>query len=393
MNRDPSHRLSPDALAAALGFGLLALTTVVPLLVGRRRFAFLDPDPDGLPATLGRVGVLLALAVVVVVRTRLDRRTEPRPAAITLVLLVLSGIMTAAHWLIVDSDPVRWWWQYEVYLDSLGHGVKFVPHSYRPLPCGFVRLVEALTGDRMFACLAYRWFFNGWLLWASYRLARLYHRPALALLAVLPVVVLHPASIWYYYGQLTDPLNHTLFVLGLVYVLERRPVPLAASLALGVAAKETIVLLVPVYLACWWRRGLRALAEAAVPAAAAVASYLAVRVPLGWRPGLRNVNGLDELMLGTNLGLGEPVALTVVPLWVNYLHPIVFVGPFLVVIACRWRRIDARLRTACLTLTPLLLASNACFGWLYESRNYVPLLPLLAAAALPARREGSVAAE
>jgi hypothetical protein len=39
-----------------------------------------------------------------------------------------------------------------------------------------------------------------------------------------------------------------------------------------------------------------------------------------------------------------------------------------------------------LVLMPLLLASNLCFGWLYESRNYVPLLPLLTALALPANR-------
>jgi hypothetical protein len=43
-----------------------------------------------------------------------------------------------------------------------------------------------------------------------------------------------------------------------------------------------------------------------------------------------------------------------------------------------WRRIDRRLQAICCTLVPLLLLSNLCFGWLYESRNYMPLIPLLA---------------
>ena len=55
------------------------------------------------------------------------------------------------------------------------------------------------------------------------------------------------------------------------------------------------------------------------------------------------------------------------------------------------RRVEPRLRTACVTLTPLLLLSNVCFGWMYESRNYMPLVPLLAVAALPSTRGGATA--
>jgi hypothetical protein len=90
-------------------------------------------------------------------------------------------------------------------------------------------------------------------------------------------------------------------------------------------------------------------------------------------------------MLTTNLGIGPPLYVGAVPVWENYAHPLLFVGPFLLPLAWRWRRIDTRLRMACVTLTPLLLLSNLCFGWMYESRNYVPLVPLLATAALPAR--------
>ena len=37
-----------------------------------------------------------------------------------------------------------------------------------------------------------------------------------------------------------------------------------------------------------------------------------------------------------------------------------------------------------LTVVPLLLLSNLCFGWMYESRNYMPLVPLLATTAVAA---------
>jgi uncharacterized membrane protein len=183
-------------------------------------------------------------------------------------------------------------------------------------------------------------------------------------------------------GQLTDPLSHFLFVLSLIWLLEDRPWPLAACLALGVAAKETAVLIVPVYLACFWRQGLRAWITTAGLGLACLVSYLAVRLPQGWHPALTDVHGLDQLMIGTNLGLGEPIARRGAPLWANYLYPLVFVGLFLVPLAWHWRRLDPRLRTVCATLVPLLLASNVCFGWLYEARNYMLLIPLLATAAL-----------
>ena len=132
--------------------------------------------------------------------------------------------------------------------------------------------------------------------------------------ALLAVLVLYPASVAYYFGQLTDPLSHALFALALVYVIEDRWLPLALAVALGVLAKETAVLLVPAYLACWWRQGGPALVRAALVGTAATAAFLAARLPLGWKPGNAGLNGLDGLMIGTNLGFGEPVAFTPVPL-------------------------------------------------------------------------------
>jgi hypothetical protein len=239
--------------------------------------------------------------------------------------------------------------------------------------------------------VAYRWFFTTWFLWACYRLARLYHPPGVALAVLAPVVLLYPLSVLYYWGQLTDPLSHALFVLALVYLLEDRPGPLALALALGVAAKETVVLVVPVYLACYWRRGVKAWAITALLGLAATAAFLVIR-STDWRPGYQGINGAG-LMITTNLGVGPQLYTRAAPLWANYAHPLLFVGPFLPPLFWRWRLIDPRLRTACVTLTPLLLLSNLCFGWMYESRNYLPLVPLLATAALPTRPGGAASAK
>jgi hypothetical protein len=113
----------------------------------------------------------------------------------------------------------------------------------------------------------------------------------------------------------------------------------------------------------------------------AIVAFLAARLPFGWQPGPKEMNEVG-LMIGTNLGIGPPTASTPIPLVVNYLHPLLFIVPFLPWIVWNWRTIDLRLRLLAVTLTPLLLASNLCFGWLYESRNYVPWLPLLTTMAL-----------
>ncbi len=168
--------------------------------------------------------------------------------------------------------------------------------------------------------------------------------PTCARLTLVPLAVLYPLSVAHHWGQLTDPLSHTLFVLAFVYLLEDRPFALAAALALGVLAKETAVIVVPAYLACYWRRGRPAWRIAAGLGAACVAAFLAARLPLGWRPGYGNINGTAGLMIGTNLGFGTAIAWTTVPLWENYLHPLLFVGLFVPALARRWPCIDPRLR-------------------------------------------------
>jgi hypothetical protein len=368
----------------ALGWVLLALAAGLPLLAEPLPVEFVSPGPW---AQAGKLAVLLALLAAVGARAWADGREGACPASWTLGLALLAAGLTAVHWLVVDSDPVRLEGQKGMYLGILNRTVG-APHQYRPLPYGFARLLERLTGNWVFGCVAYRWFFTFWFVWAAFRLARLFLTPALALLTLVPLVALYPLSILFYNGQLTDPLSHALLVLGVAYVVEGRPASLVPALFFGVLAKETAVLLVPAYLACYWRAGWKAWAVTAGLGCVGVASFLAARLPLGWWPGYDSINGTTGLMVGTNLGLGEPIASTGVPRYVlqNYLHPLLFVGSFVPVLAWRWREIDARLRAVCVTLVPLLLASNLCFGWMYESRNYMPAVPLLATMALAPQR-------
>jgi hypothetical protein len=369
----------PSALAAA-ALILLALMSLPPLVLTTGAVTFFPPYPTALQTWAAEATVLALMAGAITWRAALDHRSGLGTGAHTLLCAVLAAALTGLHWLIVDRDPPRADWQRDLYRTILAHTAD-VPHVYRPLPYGFVRLLEGLTHDWRFACLAYRWFFTFWFVWGAYRFARLYHPPRRALLTLLPLAALYPLSILYYFGQLTDPLSHALFILALVWLLEDRPVLLAGALALGVLAKETVLIVVPVYLACHRRQGWRALGKTAALGAAGLAAFLAAR-SLAWRPGYEAINGTDGLMIGTNLGLGTPIAYTSVPLYQNYLHPLLFVGLFLPGIVAGWRRIDPLLRVLSLTLTPLLLASNLCFGWLYESRNYMPLVPVLATMAV-----------
>jgi hypothetical protein len=389
---------SASPALAGLGLAFVALLALVPLAalvaggVGHDACVdFIAAHASALATWASEAAVLVAMALAIWLRAWVDLRHDPWSGPRTLLLMVLAALLTEWHYYWVDA---RWYvedWQRESYLEILGLTAG-APHQFRALPYGLVRGLEWFTGDWRFACLTYRWFFTYWFLWACYRFGRLFHSSADALALLAPVVLLYPVSVLYYWGQLTDPLSHALFVLALAFVVENRTAALAAALFLGVLAKETVVLVVPAYLVCYWGGGWRVLARTAALALACLAAFLLARLPLGWQLGYEKINGTEGLMIGTNLGIDWPaLGLHVLyrgaaPRSQNYLQPLLFVATFLPFILWNWRATDGRLRALFVTLTPLLLASNLCFGWLYESRNYMPLVPLLATMALPPRR-------
>lgn len=392
MSASPDTRTArmPSEALALLGLAAVAVLSLGPLLLEPRPVDFVAPYALPLLQWGSKLLVVLAAALVVGI---CSRREGPRAGWRNLVLLLLAGLMTAWHWVAVDArgpSPRRpatvEVWQRRLYTDILSCGPDVaseqfrIPHVYRSLPYGFVRSLELLTGDWRFSCVAYRWFFTFWLLWAAFRFVAYFHGTGWP--GVAAVVLLYPASVMYYTGQLTDPMSHAFFVLALLWTVQDRWLSVLAAVALGVMAKETALILVPAYYACTWRRGVPALVRTSLIGLAAVAAYVAVRLPVGWAPGLASPGGTTGWMVGTNLGLGPVLYVGTAPAYQNYLQPLLFVGVFLPLIARRWRRADRRLQALFLTVTPLVLLSSLCFSWLYESRNYVPLLPLLTALAV-----------
>jgi hypothetical protein len=366
-----------------LGLLLVAALTIPPLLLDRPPVGPVDAFASPEVAWTAKAAVVVLMCGAIRVAVWATSPDDPWAIWAELPLAVLAGLMAAFHWYHLDSDGSLGTWQRDMYFKIFNH-TQEPPHIFRALPYGFVRSVEHVTGDWEFSCVAYRWFFSWWFVWGCYRFARLWFSGPLALLTLLPVAALYPLSVWYYWGQLTDPLSHSLLIFACLWTVRDRTALLAASLFLGVLAKETAVLMVPAYWACYWRGGMRPLLKAAALGAVCVAAFLAARLPYGWTPGYGQINGTQALMVLDNLGFpppGRPYQ-PGAPILMNYLHPALFVLPFVPFLLYGWRRIDARLRALVVVLVPLVLLSNLCFGWMYESRNYVPLLPLLGTAAL-----------
>ncbi len=379
LRNDQLHRLR--AGLPWLGLLLVAVLALAPLLLERPPVEPVARHSSVLLAWASKGVVLLMMFGAIGVAAWAARAHDGWAVRLVPPLILLAGLMTAWHWYTIDRHEFQADWQRTMYFDILNHR-REAPHQFRALPYGFARSLEHMTGDWTFSCVAYRWFFTYWFVWGCYRFARLWHPAARSLLTLLPVGLLYPLSVWYYWGQLTDPLSHALFVFAFLCAVRDRTALLAASLALGVLAKETVVLMVPAYWLGYWRGGLRPLLKAVALGLVCVAAFLAARLPLGWYPGYEKLNGTERLMICDNLGIGEPYYHSLATPFENYLHPAVFVLPFVPFIVRGWRRLDGRLKALCLTLTLLLLLSNLCFGWLYESRNYMPLLPLLGTAAL-----------
>ncbi|HZV08034.1 MAG TPA: glycosyltransferase family 39 protein [Gemmataceae bacterium] len=376
------------------GLAIVGVLSVAPF--------FLDPHPTKLAPPqhfpLGWItkgSVLLCMLLTIGLRAWADRDEERRPILLNGGFLLLAVALTAYHWFEVDRGwfdvkegrkTVRYYhvnWQRALYAAVLNHrpeshGENWVPHIYRPAPYGFVRSLELYTGDWRFACLVYRGFFTYWFVWCTYRFIRRFHRPKEALAGLGVYAILYPFSVLYYMGQLTDPMSHALFALALLCLIEDRWRLLGVSLALGILAKETAIVLVPAYAACWRGRGPRTYLRTGVLGLIGVAAFLAVRLPFGWTGASDSING-SKIMVAQNLGFGDASFGTSAPLYQNYLQPILFIGLFLPIIWKHWRDLDSRLKALFLTLVPLVFLSSLAFSWLYESRNYVPLLPVLLA--------------
>jgi hypothetical protein len=401
--RSKKNGRQANVAAGMVGLGIMAILSITPLLVSKR-----PGDPISTEqrffAFESRTFILAAMWLVIVYRAWLDSRFGERHALVLNIALGGLAITIAGwHWHAVDDASTveangsltrieggqRQLYEHVLNREPKSGNHSLVPHVYRPLPYGFARFLELLTGDWYFACWSYRWFFTYWFLWASWTFCRCYHSASVAAGVVGWMALLYPLSLWHYRGQLTDPMSHALFVLALCYIVTNQWWPLFLSLVMAVAAKETAIVLVLGYWACHWRGGLLTLAKSVGLLLGCIGAYLAVRLPAGWLRSLteeasvfQSINATGGLMIWRNLQVRID--------WVdyrprgieNYLLPALFVGPFVPGIIRNWARIDRCLRALAVSVAPLVLASSLCFSWMYEARNYMPLIALLASAAI-----------
>src|ERR1700687_2989892 len=187
-----------------LGLLLIAVVGLIPLCFEKRPVEFIPAYNTSFAQTATKVLVVVLLCLPLAVRDWVDRNTEPKAAYLTSLFLVVAGLMTWFHGYQVDSDAYNADWQRQLYWDILNlhpdkNGLR-IPHQFRPLPYGFVRALERITGDWWFSCVVYRWIFTFWFLWGSHRFARLFLPPVPALATLAPLVVLYPLSVPYYQG-------------------------------------------------------------------------------------------------------------------------------------------------------------------------------------------------
>jgi hypothetical protein len=243
-----------------------------------------------------------------------------------------------------------------------------LPHSYRFLPNSLVRLFEQVTGDFFLARDSYRNLFGVLLFYALYRFGRLFllHGGALFSLALWTVVF--PVSFRYYLGQLTDPISHLSFILAFIFIETEQFVYLLLTLTIGCLAKETVLAMIGYYALLHWREKSHLL-KLIILVIASLAVCLAARAwVLHGAPDYAQISGVGLDHVARNWA--------VYPWWL----PAFFytVGIFVPFVIAGWRKSPWKLRSLALYLFPVLLISSLFFSWLLETRNFMPLVAVLA---------------
>lgn len=237
------------------------------------------------------------------------------------------------------------------------------PHSYRFLPNALVFWLQ-LAGVRFDAARdLYRLLIGLLLFYAVYRFASLYTGFIGSLLAMLLVSAVYPVSFQLYIGQLTDPLSHLSFVLAFIFLETGDFAALLTTLLIGSLAKETVLALAGFY-AAFTPRDKRHVVKALILCAVSLAVYFAVRIII-LRGALHygQVSGTTPAHMGENWRDRK---------WIELFG--LTAGAYLPFVVLAWRETPVQLRNLVLYLIPVLFVSSLFFGWLSESRNYMPIV-------------------
>jgi hypothetical protein len=330
----------------------------------------------------GEAFVLLILLGVIFLIARMDHMQMPAKLVLYAGLLLLALVLTDMHWHMVDmayqecTTTPKLAWQIDQYANIIA-GKEGPPHQYRFLPQGIVWWLFLGSGDFCFAYVVYRAFFTFAFCLSLYKLSRIYIPHKDSLIVVLLYAMLYPLSIHYYYGNLLDPMFHLIFVLSMIYCWKGRLPEFAFLVTTGMLVKETTILLIP----CYYLMNMespgfgrkKAILWLGLLAAWCMVVFLLCRIPFGFQGNNSTLNGVDGLMIAKNLWVTLEMSL-----WVRYMHPILFILLWIPIVVLYRRFISRPLFCTTIYLAVSIYLTNLCFGWNFESRNFIPAFCLLA---------------
>jgi len=353
---------------------VLAVVAILPIL-----FRWQAPAPATGPAAAARVALGSVAALFLCYRMyRAERARLARRDAVLLVCLVVLFAAIASQLHSVNVDDGRDYfdntsnaaWQVKLHNDVLRLDPAGLPHTYRFLPNAIVRWMEIAGLDFETARDLYRLLCGLPLFYALYRFARLFTTHVGGVLAMSLAAIIVPVSYENYAGQLTDPLSHLSFVLAFIFIETGEFGYLITTVLLGSLAKESVLALAVYYILFRGKeKGYRWKAAAMFAGAAAI--FAGVRwAVLGGPLRYAQVSGGPPHLVRFNLTDGR---------W-----PVLFLltaGAFLPFLVLGWKETPATLQRLALFLLPVLWLSSTFFGFLAETRNFMPVVFVLAVVA------------
>ena len=370
------ERTSPVANARRWLLILIWGTTALAILPAV--FHWVPRPPHTGPDRYLRIGFgyLVAFAIFYrIYRVELQRLSRSQTRILVILLFLLASIVNNLHNANVDHASnvfgyPNWIWQIKMHDLIMQLSPSVLPHSYRFLPNSVVGWMQLARIDYESARDLYRLIFGILLFYAIYRYARLYTNYAGAIVAILLIALIYPISFEHYAGQLTDPLSHLSFVLAFFFLETEDFALLLSTLIIGSLAKETVLAMTGYYV-LFCRKERNYFLKAITLCVASATAYYGVRL----------------LVLKGNMHYGQVSGVTLDHLlenWRDMQWPPLFlltVGALMPFLALGWKKTPLSLKRQAFFLLPVLFISSLFFSWLRESRNFMPLVFVLAVSA------------
>ena len=376
LERKTSKRPFPVCIVACIGLIVLGASPIIFSWQPAPSLDFFRESPGWRMA--GCIFLTAMIAVAVLVTGRLDPERGTAKLIRYCGFVLLAALLTNLHFHTVDVFSMDW--QIKQYNGILLHNYQ-PPDQYRFLPQGTLWWMILYNSNFVFSYLAYRFFFTFLVCQSIYMFARLYLTSRDAVIVVLFYAVFYPMSVRYYRGNLLDPMSHAVMLAALTCCQRRQFWSVFWLFVLGMFIKETMLLIIPCYYLMnsetFRLRDFRTLWRLALLVVTGLGVFLACRIPFHFNCDFNTLNRTTELMVYSNLGLARGQAGSTVSVFQRYLHPILFIFMWLPLVIWRRKLLPRSLFWTALYLAAAFYLTNLCFGWNYESRNFIPALIFL----------------